>query len=69
MNCPPCSNACAPGLPPPAEGVAGPHGCTFSMGAAQLDMPMPPSLDELIAEADRQLYRPSTKVAIACARL
>ena len=38
------------------EGLAGPHGCTFSMGAAQLGTRIM-GLDELIAEADRQLYR------------
>lgn len=40
----------------PADGVAGAHGCSFSMGAAQLDADAP-DLDALIAEADRQLYR------------
>ena len=40
----------------PAEAIAGPHGCTFSMGAARLGPDMA-GLDELIAEADRQLYR------------
>jgi diguanylate cyclase (GGDEF)-like protein len=39
-----------------AAGVAGAHGCTFSMGAAQLGDDTP-SLDALIAECDRQLYR------------
>ena len=39
-----------------AEGVTGPHGCTFSMGAAQLNADAA-DLDALIAEADRQLYR------------
>ncbi len=39
-----------------AEGREGPHGCTFSMGAAQLGDRIT-ELDELIAEADRQLYR------------
>lgn len=39
-----------------AEGVGGAHGCTFSMGAAQLGDDTP-SLDALIAECDRQLYR------------
>jgi diguanylate cyclase (GGDEF)-like protein len=39
----------------PAEGVTGPHGCTFSMGAAQLSADAA-DLDALIAEADRQLY-------------
>jgi diguanylate cyclase (GGDEF)-like protein len=38
------------------EGLAGPHGCTFSMGAAQLGTRIA-GLDELIAEADLQLYR------------
>lgn len=39
-----------------ADGVSGPHGCTFSMGAAQLSADAA-DLDALIAEADRQLYR------------
>lgn len=40
----------------PVAGRQGPHGCTFSMGAAQMGDRIT-DLDELIAEADRQLYR------------
>ena len=40
----------------PAAGVAGRHGCTFSMGAAEMD-PQTSDLAALLAEADRQLYR------------
>ncbi|WP_298825037.1 diguanylate cyclase [uncultured Piscinibacter sp.] len=37
-------------------GVEGAHGCTFSMGAAVLT-PQTGSLDALLADCDRQLYR------------
>ncbi|TXC65997.1 GGDEF domain-containing protein [Piscinibacter aquaticus] len=40
----------------PADGIDGEHGCSFSMGAAALT-PGIGSLDSLIAECDRQLYR------------
>ncbi|MGD9834209.1 MAG: diguanylate cyclase [Piscinibacter sp.] len=40
----------------PAEGIEGAHGCTFSMGAAAFTA-QTASLDELVAECDRQLYR------------
>lgn len=40
----------------PADGIEGEHGCSFSMGAAALT-PGIGSLDSLIAECDRQLYR------------
>ncbi len=40
----------------PAEGVAGAHGCSFSMGGAQLQADAA-NLDALVAAADRQLYR------------
>jgi diguanylate cyclase (GGDEF)-like protein len=40
----------------PAEGIAGAHGTTFSMGAAELG-PDTPTLDALIAACDVQLYR------------
>ncbi len=39
-----------------ADGIAGAHGCTFSMGAASL-APQTGSLETLVAECDRQLYR------------
>lgn len=39
-----------------ADGIEGAHGCTFSMGAAALT-PTTGSLDNLVAECDRQLYR------------
>jgi diguanylate cyclase (GGDEF)-like protein len=39
-----------------ADGMSGAHGCTFSMGAAQLSNDTP-TLDALVAECDRQLYR------------
>ncbi len=39
-----------------AEGIDGAHGCTFSMGAAAFT-PQTGSLDDLVAECDRQLYR------------
>jgi diguanylate cyclase (GGDEF)-like protein len=39
-----------------AEGIPGPHGVTFSMGAAELG-PATPTLDALIAACDVQLYR------------
>ncbi|GCL61261.1 GGDEF domain-containing protein [Rubrivivax pictus] len=40
----------------PAVGVTGPHGCSFSMGGAEMRADTP-SLDALVAEADRQLYQ------------
>lgn len=40
----------------PVDGIDGAHGCTFSMGAAVLT-PQTGSLDALIADCDRQLYR------------
>ncbi len=40
----------------PAEGIQGAHCCTFSMGAAALRADTG-SLDSLVAECDRQLYR------------
>lgn len=40
----------------PAEGIEGPHGVTFSMGAAELG-PATPTVDALIAACDVQLYR------------
>ena len=40
----------------PISGVDGPHRCTFSMGGAEMQ-PDTPSLDALVAEADRQVYR------------
>jgi diguanylate cyclase (GGDEF)-like protein len=39
-----------------ADGMSGAHGCTFSMGAAQLSNDTP-TLEALVAECDRQLYR------------
>jgi diguanylate cyclase (GGDEF)-like protein len=39
-----------------AEDSSDAHGCTFSMGAAQLGADTP-TLDALLAECDRQLYR------------
>jgi diguanylate cyclase (GGDEF)-like protein len=40
----------------PADDGVGAHGCTFSMGAAQLGGDTP-TLEALVAECDRQLYR------------
>jgi diguanylate cyclase (GGDEF)-like protein len=40
----------------PAEGVAGAHGCSFSMGGAEMRADTS-SLDALVATADQQLYR------------
>jgi diguanylate cyclase (GGDEF)-like protein len=40
----------------PADGMAGAHGCTFSMGAAAMTANTG-SLDALIAQCDSQLYR------------
>ena len=40
----------------PAEGVAGPHGSSFSMGGAEMRADIA-SLEALVEEADRQLYR------------
>ena len=40
----------------PAEGLDGPHGCSFSMGGAEMQ-PDTPSLDALVAAADRQVYK------------
>ncbi|MFT3955455.1 MAG: GGDEF domain-containing protein [Piscinibacter sp.] len=40
----------------PVDGIAGAHGCTFSMGAAVLT-PQGGSLDALISDCDRLLYR------------
>lgn len=39
-----------------ADGIAGAHGCTFSMGAAAMTAHTG-SLDALVEECDRQLYR------------
>jgi diguanylate cyclase (GGDEF)-like protein len=40
----------------PADGTEGAHGCTFSMGSAELT-PQIGSLDALIAACDQHLYR------------
>lgn len=40
----------------PADGVPGAHGCSFSMGGAEMRADTP-SLDALVAAADGQLYR------------
>lgn len=40
----------------PADGVRGAHGCSFSMGGAEMQADTP-SLDALVAAADGRLYR------------